>query len=146
MRIWLATGHTDMRRGMPGLALLVQEARSAATRSRATSSSFVAAAAATKDGEIPGVRIALQGLLHLQRQAVHAATHVGVAVGQPGPRVARRHDHRRAAAITRRKAIRPKSSPTRMQVPSSNAISIRLASTTTAGPPEDAIAEAISVT
>lgn len=23
--IWLATGHTDMRRGMPGLALLVQE-------------------------------------------------------------------------------------------------------------------------
>ena len=26
VRIWLATGHTDMRRGMPGLALLVQEA------------------------------------------------------------------------------------------------------------------------
>lgn len=25
VRIWLATGHTDMRRGMPGLALLVQE-------------------------------------------------------------------------------------------------------------------------
>ena len=24
-RVWLATGHTDMRRGMPGLALLVQE-------------------------------------------------------------------------------------------------------------------------
>lgn len=24
-RIWLASGHTDMRRGMPGLALLVQE-------------------------------------------------------------------------------------------------------------------------
>ena len=25
VRIWLATGHTDMRRGMPGLAFLVQE-------------------------------------------------------------------------------------------------------------------------
>ena len=25
VRIWLATGHTDMRRSMPGLALLVQE-------------------------------------------------------------------------------------------------------------------------
>jgi transposase len=24
-RVWIATGHTDMRRGMPGLALLVQE-------------------------------------------------------------------------------------------------------------------------
>jgi transposase len=26
MRVWLATGHTDMRRGMNGLALQVQEA------------------------------------------------------------------------------------------------------------------------
>ncbi|WP_084302710.1 IS66 family insertion sequence element accessory protein TnpB [Bradyrhizobium sp. WSM2254] len=24
-RIWIATGHTDMRKGMQGLALLVQE-------------------------------------------------------------------------------------------------------------------------
>ena len=27
VRVWLATGHTDMRRGFPGLALLVQEGR-----------------------------------------------------------------------------------------------------------------------
>ena len=26
MRVWIATGHTDMRRGMNSLALLVQEA------------------------------------------------------------------------------------------------------------------------
>jgi transposase len=26
-RIWIATGHTDMRKGMQGLALLVQEGR-----------------------------------------------------------------------------------------------------------------------
>ena len=25
VRIWIATGHTDMRKGMQGLALLVQE-------------------------------------------------------------------------------------------------------------------------
>ncbi|MFN3634878.1 MAG: IS66 family insertion sequence element accessory protein TnpB, partial [Rhizobium rhizophilum] len=25
MRVWIATGHTDMRKGMQGLALLVQE-------------------------------------------------------------------------------------------------------------------------
>ncbi len=25
VRVWLAAGHTDMRRGFPGLALLVQE-------------------------------------------------------------------------------------------------------------------------
>jgi transposase len=25
VRVWLATGHTDMRRGFDGLALLVQE-------------------------------------------------------------------------------------------------------------------------
>ena len=25
VRVWLATGHTDMRKGMQGLALLVQE-------------------------------------------------------------------------------------------------------------------------
>ena len=26
VRVWIATGHTDMRKGMAGLALLVQEA------------------------------------------------------------------------------------------------------------------------
>ena len=25
VRVWLATGHTDMRRGFPSLALIVQE-------------------------------------------------------------------------------------------------------------------------
>ena len=25
VRVWLSTGHTDMRKGFPGLALLVQE-------------------------------------------------------------------------------------------------------------------------
>jgi transposase len=25
VRVWIASGHTDMRKGMPGLSLLVQE-------------------------------------------------------------------------------------------------------------------------
>ena len=37
VRIWIASGHTDMRKGMNGLALLVQRAL-AAIRSQATSS------------------------------------------------------------------------------------------------------------
>ncbi len=26
VKVWLATGHTDMRKGFPGLSLMVQEA------------------------------------------------------------------------------------------------------------------------
>ena len=37
VRVWIATGHTDMRRGMNSLALLVQEAFRRATRTAATS-------------------------------------------------------------------------------------------------------------
>jgi hypothetical protein len=37
-RICIASGHTDIRKGMNGLALLVQGGASAATRLRATSS------------------------------------------------------------------------------------------------------------
>ena len=43
MRIWIASGHTDMRKGMQGLALLVQEGL-AAIRSPATSSCSAGAA------------------------------------------------------------------------------------------------------
>jgi hypothetical protein len=40
---------------------------------------------APENVKIAGVRIALQPLLDLQRQAVHAAPHVGVADRQPHP-------------------------------------------------------------
>ena len=39
VRVWLATGHTDMRKGFGSLALLVQEAFGA-IRMRATCGSF----------------------------------------------------------------------------------------------------------
>ena len=39
VRVWLATGHTDMRKGFDGLALLVQE-RSGVIRTAAICLSF----------------------------------------------------------------------------------------------------------
>ncbi len=42
-RVWLATGRTDMRKGINGLALQVQEVLKS-TRTRAIFSSFAAAA------------------------------------------------------------------------------------------------------
>lgn len=44
VRVWIATGHTDMRRGMNGLALLVQEGLSAIPMLATCSSSVVAGA------------------------------------------------------------------------------------------------------
>src|SRR5262245_25486247 len=41
------------------------------------------------------VRIALERLLHQQRQAVEALAHVGVTGRQPHPRTSRQRDHRR---------------------------------------------------
>src|SRR5882762_9253917 len=49
---------------------------------------------AAKNIKIAGMRIALQPLLDLQRQAVHAAPHVGVADCQPHPYPRGNRDHR----------------------------------------------------
>src|SRR3954447_20236807 len=54
----------------------------------------------TKNVKIASMRIALQLLLDLQRQAVHAFAHVGAADRQPHPYPARNRDHRRANAST----------------------------------------------
>ncbi len=43
------------------------------------------AAAAAEDVKIARMRIASEGLLHLQRQPVHAPAHVGGAGGDPDP-------------------------------------------------------------
>src|SRR6516162_6054737 len=55
---------------------------------------------ATKHIKIAGVRIAAQPLLDLDRQAVHAAPHVGMADRQPYPHTGGNQDHRRANAAT----------------------------------------------
>ena len=53
-----------------------------------------------KNVKVASMRIALQLLLDLQRQAVHAAPHVDVADRQPHPHPAWNRDHRRASAPT----------------------------------------------
>src|SRR5512133_37358 len=55
---------------------------------------------APKNIKIAGVRIALQPLLHLQRQAVHAAPHIGMADCQPHPYPGGNRDHCRDSAVT----------------------------------------------
>ena len=48
VRVWLATGHTDMRRGFPGLALQVQETLKADPHGATCSSSAANAAISSK--------------------------------------------------------------------------------------------------
>src|SRR5688572_4693553 len=96
--------------------------------------------AATKGKDIARVRVATEVLLHLQRQAVHAAAHVGHARRQPHPHPRRHRDHARAStASTRTSAASSTSAPANTRYPFVVTISIWLgagagrSSTTTAG-------------
>src|SRR6516162_10946825 len=53
-----------------------------------------------KHKQIAGMGIALQPLLDLQSQPVHAAPHVGVPSGDPHPHTRANRDHRRSALTT----------------------------------------------
>src|SRR6516164_1300175 len=55
---------------------------------------------APKNIKITGMRIALQTLLDLQRQAVHPAPHVRLADRQPHPHPRGNRDHRSDSALT----------------------------------------------
>nr|CAJ30156.1 hypothetical protein mgI544 [Magnetospirillum gryphiswaldense MSR-1] len=84
------------------------------------------APAPPEDEKITSMGIALQRLLHLQRQAVHAAPHVGAAHCQPDADIARNRDHRRSSTSrTRRKAPASTSLSTRTNRPSPSSISIK---------------------
>src|SRR3954469_12571271 len=54
-----------------------------------------------KHKQMTAVRIALEHLLHLQRQAVKAAPHVGMAARQPHPCTRRDRDHRRRLPLAK---------------------------------------------
>src|SRR3954453_14028536 len=56
------------------------------------------AAPAPEDKKMARVRIALEHLLHQERQPVHALAHVGAAGGEPHPCPTRERDHRPARA------------------------------------------------
>jgi hypothetical protein len=82
------------------------------------------AAFATENVKIAGVRIAVETLLNLQSQAVHATAHVGHTSRQPDTHPGRRRDHPRTAASTRRNVARLTFCPARTTVPSASMISI----------------------
>src|SRR5712692_9717836 len=85
------------------------------------------AAASTKAKQLATQRIALQYLLHLQRQARKALPHVGVAGRQPNPNSGRKWDH---GSVSSPRRIRNKASistsrSTRTRRPFALTISIR---------------------
>lgn len=83
------------------------------------------AALAPEDVEISGKGIALQALLHLPRQPLHATPHIGVALCDPDSNTARNGDHRRDRAFnTRVSAAVSTSDHTRIRSPSASTISI----------------------
>src|SRR5213080_2622624 len=72
------------------------------------------------------VRVALEHLLHLQRQPVHALAHVGAAGGEPDPRPARERDHRPASARSAAATTAGSAGPAiRTRSPPASSISIR---------------------
>src|SRR5271156_2054218 len=72
------------------------------------------------------MRIALQRLLHDQRQPIEALAHVGVACRQPHPNARGDRDHRRVNVLTTRaSAVASTSTPTMIRSPLESTISIR---------------------
>src|SRR5271165_2970694 len=81
--------------------------------------------ASAEDVKIAAVRIALQLLLNLKRQTLHATTHVGVARRDPHPHSARHRDHRSPRTLrTRRSASTSTSLSTRTRLPEPSSISM----------------------
>src|SRR5215469_5810621 len=75
--------------------------------------------------EIAGMRVMLQSLLNLDRQAVHATPHIGVTHRQPYPHARGDRDHRRdRTSSTRSSAAESTSRSTRIRRPPPSSISI----------------------
>src|SRR5271154_1664927 len=80
---------------------------------------------ASEDVKIARVGIPAECLLHLQRQAIHPAPHIGPPDSQPDTHTRRNRDHRRSSASsTRRRAFASTPLPIRMRYLSPNSISI----------------------
>src|SRR5580700_1644458 len=85
---------------------------------------------ASEDVKIARMRIALQGFLDLQSQAVHAATHIGSPDRKPDPDTRGNRDHRRSnTSSTRRSACPSKPLATRTRYLPRTSISIFSATT-----------------
>src|SRR5262245_60037499 len=99
-----------------------------------------AAAAAAEAKQMPIVRVALEHLLHLQRQAIKTLAHVALAARQPDPRAVRDRDHRprlpfASAFINADTTVGATAPVIRIRPPPANSISITpAASCEAAGP------------
>src|SRR5690349_18923394 len=83
------------------------------------------ATAAPEDVKIASMRIALQAFLNGKSQALHAASHVGVARGDPNPDAVWNRDHRRRSnSRTRCNASTSTSRSTRTRQPPPCSISM----------------------
>src|SRR5262249_21119785 len=86
-------------------------------------------AAATEHKQMATVRIALERLLHQQRQAIKTLPHVGMAARQPNSRTSRDQDHPRrllfVSAFISADTVKASTSPLiRIRPPLANSISI----------------------
>src|SRR5579864_2429098 len=83
------------------------------------------AAPSTEAKQMTAQRIAMQNLLHPQRQTGKALSHVSVAGRKPHPHAARHRNHRRTSASnTRRSASTSTSKSTRTRYPLASSISM----------------------
>src|SRR5262249_40144222 len=87
-----------------------------------------AAAPAPEHEQMPAMRVALELLLHQQRQAIKPLAHIGVAGRQPNPRARRERNHRRrllfASALISADTVAASTAPViRIRPPVANSIS-----------------------
>ena len=69
-----------------------------------------------EDEKIARMRVAPETFLDLQRQSVHAATHVAHTTRQPDANTGRNRDHRPPSAATTRRSVRPSTCKLRVKV------------------------------
>src|SRR5260370_39701321 len=83
------------------------------------------ASGTSENVQIAGMRALAERLLHLQRQSVHAAPHIGAADRQPDPDARGYGDHRRSStSSTSRSAEALTPFPVRTRQPPTSSISL----------------------
>src|SRR5688572_22367203 len=100
-------------------------------------------APAAEDKKMARVRVALEHLLDLERQPVHAFAHIRAASRQPHPRPARERDHRPARA-RRAAATTPGSTAPEIRTRSPPASSISISPEGTVSSTGDTVVGAIA--
>src|SRR5438105_14798803 len=82
------------------------------------------ATASAEHVSVAGMRVTLEGLLHLQSKSIHTPAHIRSAGGQPDPHPSGRRHRSRRTEITRRSPARLTPSSTHTRTPLASSISI----------------------